>query len=441
LEIFLTILYALLFIFLIYKLSFFKIEGFKRASLVIVFLLKICAGLAMYFIYTYYYTNRATADIFRYFDDSKVMYDALWHHPQDYFKMLFGIGNDSPYFDVYYKTMNNWYRVFESNIYNDSHTIIRINAVIRLFSFGCFNVHTVFMCFISLTGLTALYKFFVLYLKEKKRELFFAVFLIPSVLFWSSGVLKEAILLFGMGMLLYYLEKLTREKFSIRALVWLVYSIILLIYTKYYIIIILIPLLVAFLWCKYTNEKRSLLKYSLVLLVYIAIGLNIHLVFPGYDMLEIIAQKQNDFIGLAKEMHSGSLLTQNMMQPNLMGLVRDAPVAFYNSLVRPYVWESNSLLILFSALENILLFLLIIICLIFIQRRIPHKPVFYLCLFFFVATYTLTGLTSPVMGAMVRYKVPAMPFMLIFFVMMFSKEKFYNKLPFLRKFQTRTSAE
>jgi hypothetical protein len=96
---------------------------------------------------------------------------------------------------------------------------------------------------------------------------------------------------------------------------------------------------------------------------------------------------------------------------------------------------------LLSAMENILLYVLIVICLIFFQRRIPHKPVFYLCLFFFIATYTLTGLSSPVMGAMVRYKVPAMPFMLIFFVMMFSKEKFYNKLPFLRKFRTETSGE
>jgi len=82
--------------------------------------------------------------------------------------MLLGIGNDSPYFDAYYKEMNNWYRVFESNIYNDSHTIIRFNAAMRLFSFGYFNVHTVFMCFLSFTGLVALYRFFVRYFENKK---------------------------------------------------------------------------------------------------------------------------------------------------------------------------------------------------------------------------------------------------------------------------------
>ena len=216
-EIFLPILYTLLFILLIYKLRFFAIEGFSKRSLIIVFLLKIAAGVFMYMIYTYYYTDRNTADIFKYFDDSKVMYDALWKHPLDSVKMLTGIGNDSPYFDVYYKQMNNWYRVFESNIYNDSHTIIRFNAFIRLFSFGYFNVHTVFMCFLSFTGLVALYKFFVVYMRDKKKELFFAVFLIPSVLFWGSGVLKEAILLFGMGVMLFNLGAMLSGSLKIKA--------------------------------------------------------------------------------------------------------------------------------------------------------------------------------------------------------------------------------
>ncbi|MFA5195559.1 MAG: hypothetical protein WC401_07155, partial [Bacteroidales bacterium] len=107
-------------------------EGIKAYWLIVVFLIKLAAGVGMYFLYTYYYTDRATADIFKYFDDSKIMYDALWNKPIDFFKMLFSIQNDTPYFNNYYHQMNNWFRVFESNIYNDSHTIIRLNAVLRI---------------------------------------------------------------------------------------------------------------------------------------------------------------------------------------------------------------------------------------------------------------------------------------------------------------------
>jgi len=433
LEILLTFLYTLLFIFLIYKIKFFHIEGFSVKAVLAVFLLKIMAGVAMYFIYTYYYTDRATADIFKYFDDSKVMYDALWNKPSDFIKMIFSIQNDTPYFDYYYHQMNHWTRVYESNIYNDSHTIIRINAVMRMFSFGYFNVHTVFMCFLSLTGLTAIYRFIAPYMKDKKRLLFLAVFLIPSVVFWGSGVLKEAILLFAMGIMLYSVSKLLNKKHIIRNLLWLLISLVLLMYTKYYIFIIIIPITIGYVWCKLTSEKYFYLKYGMVLLLFIVAGLNIHYIFPDFDMLKILAMKQNDFVGLAKAMNSGSLISENLLQPTLYDVIIHIPVALFNSLVRPFIFEADSAVVLFAALENIFILLLIIVCLVFASKKIRYKSEFLFCVLFFAALYILTGLTTPVFGAMVRYKVPAMPFMLISIFILLDKNKILKHVPFLRK--------
>ncbi len=418
---------------LIYKIKFFHIEGFPVKAIVTVFLLKILAGVAMYFIYTYYYTDRSTADIFKYFDDSKVMYDALWNKPSDFFKMIFSIQNDTPYFDYYYHQMNHWTRVYESNIYNDSHTIIRINAVMRIFSFGYFNVHTVFMCFLSLTGLTALYRFFAPYMKGKKRLLFLAVFLIPSVVFWGSGVLKEAILLFAMGIMLYSVSKLLNKKHVFHNFLWLLISLVLLMYTKYYIFIIIIPITIGYVWCRLTSEKYLYLKYTAVLLLFIVAGLNIHYIFPGFDMLKILAMKQNDFVGLAKAMNSGSLISDNLLQPTLSDVIVHIPVALYNSLVRPFIFEADSLVVLFAALENILILFLFIVCLVFASKKIRYKSEFLFCFLFFAALYILTGLTTPVFGAMVRYKVPAMPFMLIFIFMILDKNKMLKRIPFLKK--------
>ena len=121
--------------------------------------------------------------------------------------MLLGIGNDTPEFQQYYEQMNYWARKIDSNIYNDSHTIIRFNTIVRFFSLGYYNVHTVFICFLSLIGLTGIYKTFIPYLQDKKRELLFAVFLLPSALFWGSGVLKEGLIFFALGLLIYYTTK------------------------------------------------------------------------------------------------------------------------------------------------------------------------------------------------------------------------------------------
>ena len=136
-EIILCTAYTAFFIFLIYKMKFFEAEGLSKRAISFFFLLKVAAGIALWAIYTFYYTDRSTADIYKYFDDSKVLFDALNEKPVDFLKMLFGIANDSPYFDAhYYTVMNHWYKEFESNLFNDAHTVIRFNAFVRLFSLG-----------------------------------------------------------------------------------------------------------------------------------------------------------------------------------------------------------------------------------------------------------------------------------------------------------------
>ncbi|MFC1732489.1 hypothetical protein ACFL6I_19465 [candidate division KSB1 bacterium] len=268
-------------------MKFFELEGLSKSFISLVFIIKIIAGIILYFIYSYYYKERNSADIFKYFDDSKVMFNALLNQPLDYVKMIFSFGNDNPYFeDKYYKVMNNWYRVYESNIYNDSHTIIRFNALVRIFSFGYYNVHTVFMSFISLTGITALYKFLHPYFQTKLKEITFAVFLIPSVVLWTSGVLKEGLLIFGLGMLLYYLNTVFSRKLSLIAVFWVFFSFVLLFYTKFYILICIIPLLISYYWVRFSGEKFIALKYLVVILLYFIIGLNIHHIFPNYKVLD-----------------------------------------------------------------------------------------------------------------------------------------------------------
>jgi len=433
LEILLTSAYTLLFIFIILKLPFFKLKGVNNKTLPAILLIKIAAGVFMSFIYTHYYSDRQTADIFKYFDDSKVMYNALFTHPFDYFRMLFGFENDSPHFDLYYKQMNNWYRVYESNIYNDSHTIIRFNAFLRLFSFGYYNVHTAFMCFISLIGFVCIYKFFINYMKDKSKELFFAVFLLPSVIFWCSGVLKEGLLIFGLGLLLYYSYSMINIRFSFIALFWIFVSLIILMFLKFYILITIFPLLIIYLIINNFHFKRSGLIYSAVVLLGVFVGLNIQFIFPDFNILTILVNKQQDFIHLAKAMNSGSIIEIGILEPNFWSFVINAPMAFFNTLFRPFFFESISPFIIMAGFENLLILVIMIFCILYVNIRKTSANLFWFCLYFVMITFILTGLITPVMGAIVRYKVPALPFLIILFLLILDKEKLLNKFPFLKK--------
>jgi hypothetical protein len=195
----LTLPYLFFLLILIDKIPFFKNSGFQRYSLWLAFLIKVGCGLMVYIIYAFYYGNRIESDTFKYFDDSYYMYEALYNKPVDFFKMIFGIQCEGEYFDLnYYNKMNNWYRVYENSLYNDNRLIIRVNAVLRIFSFGNYHVHSIILNFIAFTGSIGLTRFFLHFIKSKWK-VYIAVFLVPSVIFWSSGILKESLLLFAMG--------------------------------------------------------------------------------------------------------------------------------------------------------------------------------------------------------------------------------------------------
>jgi hypothetical protein len=399
-----------------------------------VFVLKITAGVVMYLLYTYYYTDRSTADIFKYFDDSKVMHDALFKNPVDFFRMIFSIGNDTPHFtEEYYKHMHNWFRIYESNIYNDSHTIIRLNALLRIFSFGYYNVHTVFMCFLSLIGLVGLFRFFDQQVCGRRKELFFAFFLIPSVVFWGSGVLKEGILFFGLGMMLWHTYLLIQKKRIIFSMLAIIMSFVLLLFTKFYVLTLQIPLMIAYVWCELTARHQCLLKFGVTLTIFAAIMLNMHYLVPEYDFVAILVQKQNDFLNLAHSVNSGSMISMEPLTASPWSLLKNSPLALYSTLFRPWFFEGGSPFIILAGIENLLIIVIFFVALIFRRTRIQNLSLFLLCLCFAFGIIVLTGLTTPVMGAMVRYKVPALPFLVMVFIMLTDKTKLNKIFPKLAR--------
>jgi len=214
---FISILYCIVMLYWVGKWQVFKLPGLPKYAAQLVFLLKFGAGLSLTWIYTNYYTDRSTADLYKLFDDSKFMYEALFDKPKDFFKMISGLDNNAPYFDHYYFKMNNWYRPYDVDydVYYDTRTLIRLNAFVRLFSLGVFAVHTLVWCFLSLIGLCLIYKACYRYFHEKQYWLGASVFLMPSVLCWGSGVLKEGIVFFWMGILIYSIFQLINVGFKL----------------------------------------------------------------------------------------------------------------------------------------------------------------------------------------------------------------------------------
>src|ERR1019366_2389770 len=353
---------------------------------------------------------------------------------------LTGIGNNAPEFLPYYDKMNFWSRQIESSIYNDSHTIIRFNTLVRFFSFGYYNVHTVFICFLSLIGLTAIYKTFYPLLQDKKQELFISVFLLPSVLFWGSGVLKEGLILFALGLFIYYFNQL----FKFKAIIICLGVGLLLALSKFYVWLSIMPGLIFILWINKSKGTKKILKFTTIICIMAIIGLNIDKFTSIQNPLITLSQKQIEFNKLANGLVTDaynkpiaipqSAIKINILKPTLKSLVSNSPQALTNVLFRPFPWELKSPMMIFAGVENMAIILFIILCIIFIKplSKIRWEYVLF-CSSFVIIQFIIIGCTTPIIGAITRYKVPALPFLLITFLLLLDKDKLVKKFPFYLK--------
>ncbi|MCW8897572.1 MAG: hypothetical protein OQJ96_12215 [Flavobacteriales bacterium] len=409
-EIGLTIFYILIGCFIISRSNFFKLATIPTYWIIIIFGIKIILSILITLIYTYYYSDRAVADIFKYFDDSKIMFDALKTNVLDYTQMVLGLDLNSAYFhEHYYSKMHYWNRVNNSNFLSDTHVMIRFNAIVRLFSFGFYHVHNVFINFLSLIGLIAIFKVFSKLYIGKEKLLFLIVFLTPSLLFWGSGLLKEGLVIIALGMLLLHFFKLV-EKWSFISLFLIIFSCIIILFTKMILLIALIPGILGFLIHK--KVKNIPLSYLYATVIVVATSLILYFINHSLNPIDIIINKQQDFIYLVEKMDVRSAIYQPKFN-HLWDLLAYTPQALINVFLRPFLWESYSVFTLFSALENILIILFCVVLLFFRTKKTSFSALFYFSILFALVLAIVIGLTTPILGAIVRYKI----FVLLFFLL------------------------
>ncbi|MFT3886538.1 MAG: hypothetical protein QM724_14280 [Flavobacteriales bacterium] len=128
-------------------------------------------------------------------------------------------------------------------------------------------------------------------------------------------------------------------------------------------------------------------------------------------MLETLWTKQHDFIGVARSTHSGSYIPGPELEPNAWSFLRQMPHALYMTFLSPLVtWRSGALGVV-SAAENVALLLACAFTLARPRhRRAMDLPLLLLCLCYCLLLALVIGWTTPVVGALVRYRVPLLPF-------------------------------
>jgi hypothetical protein len=421
----LTAAYCILFYYLIRKSNFFQ-SGTVAWLPATLFVIKCVSGILLGLLYTYYYTNHQDADSFKFFTDSKILFDTLFTRPCDFIRMQTGVGGRSHDLLHYYMEMNSWLNT--NTLYNDNRTIVRLNSLFRFFSGGYYNVHVVFLNFISFTGLFCLYKTFVLFCREKQTEMLLLTFLLPSVIFWGSGLLKDGLLITGFGLFIYSFAQWVYKGPSVRRILFLFLGLVILVLTKVYVILILLPGLFAWRFSRNASPGRSGLIFLAFYSVYLVTAFSAYRYNDDYNVAAEIFYKQKNFIEIA-ERHAASVIAPVQYECSGPSILAHSPEAFLNTLFRPFFMDvRGNPMILLSALENLLLVLLLLLTLMFFKPcRREAVPFALFNLFFILLLFILIGLITPILGAMVRYRIIALPSLMFLVVLFYDREKLIRK--------------
>ena len=389
------------------------------------FLAKLIGALCLYYLYTEYYRERQTADIFKFYDDSRALSAVFFSNTLDYFKIIIGYYEKEFLYD-YFINMNHWDNSYESVITNESRVVIKLSSIFNIINNNVYAVNVLLFTLIGFIGN-------ILILKAIDRihpmkhffYVFWSIMLFPSIFLWTSGILKEPIIFFGLGLLFYGIGNYNHTKKDLKKhILFILIGLIILLKTKLYIFCCIVPSVVLLSLSLFFKKKASIISMIALPIILVIISF-LHFSESNYDIINIISLKQQDFTNLATYNRAGSYFELPKINNNFFNFIISLPLGLINGLFRPFPLDINKLIHLLPFLENTLIYgAFAYVVYIKTKSQIQlHKNAVVLifsAMSFIILLYTLIGLTTPVIGAMVRYKIPATLFLIFIIYILFT---------------------
>lgn len=392
----------------------------KREFLQIFFVwvIKIIAAISLGLIYQTYYSG---GDTFSLFEDGKQLYNIAKNEFHIYIDIVIStlLGKKSPH---NYLLASSNPRAVIMAIYN-SLLIVLVGKNYWLVSVFAASLH-----FVVTIGL-------VKQLKEQfslsTRKLCISFFFFPSILFWSSGLLKENLLTSGLYLCIILYFKIHDSNLKFLNRLFYSISLLLLLYLlfrlKYYYIAVFTPLLCAhYISSKSHDFFRSWLSIKLVryaqalslILVFSSLILLATFTHPNLNVDFILqAVVQNNLKMASETQDQSNLIEYNELDATPMSFLKNMPYVAYQGLVRPYIWERGNIFKKVVALENIFIILMLIYALYRVYFNNNMKGSYFLevisILLYSLIMLVLLSMATPNLGTLSRYKVGFLPFLIL----------------------------
>jgi hypothetical protein len=292
-----------------------------------------------------------------------------------------------------------------------------IAAFILFFTGGGVYTGCVVLGIASFYGKLAIYEVFRQNLPQRLHtKILVATLLIPSVVFWSSGLLKESVAMVGLGPVVLGLQRMFKRQFLSGALL-LLFGAVTIAVVKAYILFAFVLAAGAWLYIVLAGDGRMPQLRPMHLVAGLAaavLGLTVlSKIFPQYalDALAEQAALQQE-VGQRAAGESTYTLIGDPAEATIVVQLAYAPLALMTSLYRPLIIEANSPQVFVNSLETTALLALTIMALWKVPLRslrlaLTGSPVAVFSLTFVIMFGIAVGLATTNLGTLSRYRMDA----------------------------------
>ncbi len=388
----LFIFYCILFCWLIIRIKFLSESGLANRVLIFLFLLRIIASLVSCYINIYYYQG---TDITNFQQAGIAEFHLLFSNPAEYFTNIFYSGHSNGYGNFLASSDSYW---------NDtrSNIIVKMLSIFNIFSAKNLYINTLIYNFFIFFGAVSLYKVFIQIFPGKKFILICCIFLLPSVLYFTSDIHRDGLIFLSLAIVVYHLFFMLKNKYFSwkRTLVVFIFLCLILL-LRNFVFITLVPAIIAWFVAE-LKPKYAFISfvsiYCIIAMLFFCSGyLSPKTNLPGY-----VSTRQIAFIEIAKG--GGSAININPLYPNFRSFLNNTPQALNHSLMRPYLSEKLTPLYIPAAVEIFVYETFFILFIFFRKKNLYINPFVYFCIFFSLSMMLVIGYTIPIIGAIVRYR-------------------------------------
>jgi hypothetical protein len=372
--------------------------------------LKLISGILLGIIYLFIY--QGASDSLVYFQISTKFNALLSEDPGTYFSYFFFNGTD---FDKYLG-------------YDISHQpralfFLKVISAIGVFTFNNYWVISMYFSFFSFLGLYHLSNTIVRIFKVPFLSVLISFLFFPSVLFWSSGILKESILMGALGFaasfFLLWVHRFKRPDF-IRIVIFIM--LLLVIFAlKFYYFAVLVPVLfsyfVSLYLCRLTLFKNLAWLHPFILIaLFFVLIFSVSFIHPHLNPSVFMESLMRNYEATLSVSDGRNVFYFPELSPDFSSLLMQFPKAALIGLFRPLPGDISSVIGYSAMMENVLVVLFFLLSAIYLFIRKPSKSnnlILTAVLMYVIVLAFLLPVASPNWGSLVRYKVGYMPFLLL----------------------------